>query len=239
MAMSLKQTSANLAQALREHVTFVAAEPLRAVAREVPHNLLLELPVDHADAAMVLHVQDADESFASRARSGLAAQILRAEYFRELRTEQQLGYVVSVSNRPVAKRAGLSFIVQSPAVGAAEIEQATLDFLDDFVSRWPTTTDAAFEQYQSGLVNRLLEAPKNLAEQTQRYWHDLTDAHLTFDSREQIAALVQDLTREDMQAYFERINRLAQSQRLLIYTKGAFESVPEEGKTLASPTDAF
>lgn len=210
-----------------------------ASVKDVSTALRLELDVDHNDAAMVLHVQDPDESFLSRARSSLAAQLLQPAYFLQLRTEQQLGYVVSVTNRPVAKRGGISFIVQSPNTSSAGLEQATISFVDEFVSNWPDVTDAEFEQQKAGLINRLLQKPKNLNERSQLYWADLTDELYSFDSREQVAALVDGLSREEMYTFFQRLQDKLDSQRLLIYTQGQFDEVPQRGQLLSDAAQAW
>ncbi len=211
----------------------------RARVREVRNNLRLNVAVDHDDAAMVLHVQNPDDSFASRARSSLAAQILQPEYFRELRTEQQLGYVVSVSNRPVVKRGGITFIVQSPVLGAAGLEAATTEFMARFNARWPDVSDAEFAKYKAGLINRLRQSPKNLGELAGRYWGDLMDGYLTFDSREQVAQIVETLPRAAMTGYFQTIEDQLANQRLLIYSVGKFEEAPSEGRLLESATAAL
>ncbi len=219
--------------------------PLREIdfteptVRDVRGALRLQVPVDHNDASMVLHVQDPDDSFASRARSALATQILYQSYFQQLRTEQQLGYVVSITNQPIAKRGGLSFIVQSPNTSSAGLEQATLEFVDTFVAGWSDISDEEFEMHKSGLINRLLEQPKNLNERSQRYWADLTDEWYTFDSREQVAGMVAELSRADMQAFFQRLQRQLQTERLLIFTQGQFSEVPSHGRLLSDATQRW
>jgi secreted Zn-dependent insulinase-like peptidase len=165
--------------------------------------------------------------------------MLHQAYFQELRTEQQLGYVVSVSNRPIAKRGGISFIVQSPNTSAAGLENATLSFMNEFLSGWPEVTAAELEEQKSGLINRLLEKPKNLNERSQRYWADLSEELYTFDSRQQVADLVNALTLEDMEAFFTRLQKLLGSDRLLIYTQGRFDDVPQQGQVLSDATQSW
>lgn len=234
-----QQDAQQLVQLLRSSLSLAAHDFITPEVKDIDNALRLQLEVDHADAAMVLHVQNPDESFASRARSSLAAQIMHPSYFQELRTEQQLGYVVSVSNRPVANRGGVSFIVQSPNTSAAELEQATLEFVDEFVSAWPEVSSAEFEQQKSGLITRLLENPKNLNEASNRYWADLTENVMSFDSREQVADLVARLTQEDMQAYFGQVREKLQNHRLLVFAQGRFEAVPQRGQLLGNAAEPW
>jgi len=203
------------------------------VAERVDDAQLLALDVDHQDAAMVLHVPDPDDTPASRAMSALAAQILHQAYFQELRTEQQLGYVVSVSNRPIAKRGGISFIVQSPNTSAADLEIATLEFMEAFIADWQNQPETKFETQKAGLISRLVEQPKSLNERSQRYWTDLRDAEYQFDSRQQIAAWVDTIEPGHMLDYFQRLQRHLHAQRLLIFSKGRFEDIPLRGRLLS------
>jgi secreted Zn-dependent insulinase-like peptidase len=197
------------------------------------------MDIDHDDASIVLHAQDPDDSFASRARSALAAQLLQPAYFQELRTEQQLGYVVSVTNRPVVRRGGISFVVQSPVASAGALEEATLRFLDDFIEHWPQVSAAEFDSQKAGLLNRLLQTPKNLNEQTQLYWSDLLDRQLTFDSQERIAEQVRVLSQSDMAEFFDGLRDQLSQRRLLIYSSGKFSETPTLGRTLESPVAPF
>ena len=211
----------------------------QARVRDVAGMLRLGIPVEHNDASMVLHVQDPDDSFASRARSALAAQILQSAYFEQLRTEQQLGYVVSVTNRPIVNRGGISFIVQSPNTSSAGLERATQAFMAQFVDEFANLDPQQFEQHKAGLMTRLLEAPRNLGEKSQRYWLDFTDNVLTFDSRAQIAGLVEQLSKADMLTFFQRLEDKLSRDRLLIYSQGAFEEIPQQGRLLSKATDAW
>ncbi len=224
---------------LQEKLTVTEHNFVRATVREVDDALRLQLAVEHNDASMVLHVQDPDDSFGSRAQSSLAAQILHQSYFQQLRTEQQLGYVVSVTNRPIAKRGGISFVVQSPNTSAAGLEEATLEFVDTFVSSWSDIPAEEFELHKSGLINRLMEKPKNLNERSQRYWGDLTDEWYTFDSRNQVAEQVAQLTQADMMAFFERLQTHLQTERLLIFTQGQFAEIPDRGRLLTDATQSW
>ena len=65
---------------------------------------------------------------------------------------------------------------------------------------------------------------------------DLTDDVLTFDSRQQVADIVAALTREDMAAFFNRLQDNLSGDRLVIFTQGKFEEIPEEGTLLSDAT---
>lgn len=231
--------TAALAELLNDTFTLSNQTPHRASARTVSTALIHKVVIDHNDASIVIHIQDADDSFSSRAKSMLAAQILRPEYFRELRTEQQLGYVVSANNQAVVKRSGITFIVQSPAKGAGYLEAATIEFMDRFLAYFAGMEDAEFAQHKAGLIARLLEAPKNLGAQSQLYWRDLLDDHLSFDSRQQMADLIEQLTKAELSTFFASVRERLSGDRLIVFSTGQFEDEPSRGIQLAAPKDPF
>ena len=232
-------TSAD-AEQLAEFVTDTikpqAVARTRAQVAELEKALSLDIAVDHNDSTLLIYVQDSDDSFASRAKSGLAGQLLRSAYFSSLRTEQQLGYVVSAGPRRMEKRGGNIFLVQSPVASALAVEAATAEFMQQYIDAWPALSDAEFNQQKSGLINRLTESDKNLGERTQRYWQDIYDDHYTLDSREQIAAEVGRLTKADMRAFFEDLQQRLEQRSVLIYSKCKFDDIPATGKLLTTAT---
>ena len=181
------------------------------------------MAVDHNDAALLIYVQDPNDSFASRAKSALAGQLLRSPFF-SLRTDQQLGYVVSAGIRRMDTQSGNLFLVQSPSADVAHIENAVMVFLEQYIAQWDAMPEGAFEQQKAGLITRLTEKDKNLAQRSQRYWRSLSEENFAFDSNRQIADRVSGLSKDDMKVFLEDLYRRVQNQRLLIFSSGA---IPE------------
>ena len=211
----------------------VAAFPLtKPELAKVAEPLLLELAVDHNDAAMVLYVQDPEADFESRARSALISQILSQQYFSKLRTEQQLGYIVTMTNRTMRDRGALVFIIQSPVASPAELEAATVGFMREQLPLVADMDPAAFEQFKAALVGRLTEQAKNLRERNARYLADLEAGVTSFDSQQRIADIVSSLTLEEVTAHLEMTVERLESARLLVFSRGRFEAAPELGRRL-------
>ena len=227
--------AANLAsvqELLKKRLPLTDFDLVQPTLRLVNEALLLEVPVEHDDAAMSLYVQDEEASFRARATSALAAQILRQAYFSSLRTEQQLGYVVSMNNRTIRNHGGLLFVVQSPVASAARLEQATLTFLREQLPVLQALDAATFAQHQNALASQLTQRARNLRERTARYQADLDENVTTFDSQERIAALVRQLELPEVVAYLRRtLNRLTHA-RLLVYSPGRFDEAPARGRRL-------
>jgi len=193
----------------------------RPQVSQLDRSMDIDLAVDHNDATLLIYAQDADASFTSRAKSALAGQLLRSPFFSDLRTEQQLGYVVSAGIRRIDTQSGNLFLVQSPKADVSYLEQAVITFLRNYVNNWDALSDELFEQQKNGLIARLTEKDKNLAQRSQRYWQSLVEENYNFDSNEQIAAIVAGLTKADMAAFLQDLLQRVQNRRLKIFSAGA------------------
>jgi len=210
-----------------------ASEPRVApIAGVLSHRL----DAINEDAAMVLYVQGRDESFAERACYGLAAQILAAPYFNELRTERQLGYVVFTRPAVLRRTPGISFVVQSPVADAQSLINTTTDFLTEFRSTIAAMTPVQFDAHKQGLLTKLLEQDKNLAARGARYWADLDVGFTEFDSRERIAAQIRDIDQPGFLHFFDGLIARAGTQRLVVYSPGRF-ATKESADVLGVPID--
>jgi secreted Zn-dependent insulinase-like peptidase len=94
--------------------------------------------------------------------------------------------------------------------------------------------ESAFEQQKAGLITRLLEKDKNLAQRSQRYWRNMAEENYRFDSNQQIAERVGNLSKPDMLAFLRTVLQRVTDQRLLIYSDGAFGGEDADSKELAS-----
>ena len=199
-----------------------AATPAALVALDEQAPLRMGVDVDHNDAALTLYVQGRDQSWPERARFGLLAHMMGASYFNDLRTERQLGYVVTAQPWVRANTPGMIFLVQSPVAPAAEIEAATSAFLEGFVGTLAAMDADGFAAEKAGLLSKVLEADKNLAQRSGRLWADLQAELESFSSREEIAAAIEALSLKDMQTFMDTFRALYARDRIAVWTNGRF-----------------
>ncbi len=175
----------------------------RSQRYDEPYHLLadqqrtLELDIRHNDSVFVAYFQRPETDSVTRAHYALLGRLLATPFFNSLRTEQQLGYVVHASARPVEKHPGIVFVVQSPRADSVEIERHVDTFLKERVKRFEQLTDAELAGYREGLVGALLKRDSNLDERGARFWQSI-DSQEPFDNREQIAKAVNNTTVADM-----------------------------------------
>jgi secreted Zn-dependent insulinase-like peptidase len=222
------ESAGELAEALEQSLPLAdfpttMANVVTLDSRQLTHVLHPE----HDDAAMVLYVQGQSDSIAERALYGLSGQLLRAPYFTDLRTEQQLGYAVNAGNVMLRRRPGVLFIVQSPVAGPEQLVEKTEAFLASFRDTLATMSDADFDANKQGLITRLLERDQNLAQRRGRYWNDLELGLTDFDTRTRIAEAVAEIEKSAYLDFFDTLRDRAGNSRLVIYSPGRFdEQVP-------------
>lgn len=181
---------------------------------------------------MILYLQNPSTSTSDRAKGALTVQLIRQAYFTSLRTEQQLGYVVAATNRPLRNLGGIAFIIQSPTASPAGLEQATRTFLDAQIPALEALSEEAFAERKAGLITLLTKRDENLAQRSQRYLADLNLDITSFDSLQVIADEVKRLTKTQMLDSLRSLIDRFETQRLIVYSTGRFEETPETGREI-------
>ena len=181
------------------------------------------MDIDHNDASLVLYLQNNDDALLETAKSNLLGHIIAPEYFSSLRTEQQLGYVVSAFSPEFEQQGGLGFVIQSPSAPADALHQKTLEFLAGEVIRLADMSPEDYAQNQEGLIAQVLEKDKNLGERAWRYWSDLDEGYQNFDGNQQLADAISSIDHESLKAYLDDMLKKAKNQYLLILSEGRFK----------------
>ena len=211
-----------LATLLQNRLTLANVQPVEPQVQRVSQSQQQSLVVDHDDSATVLYVQGASDSVDQQARFGLAAQMVRSPYFTALRTEQQLGYVVAAANNRIYKTPGMAFVVQSPVASSADVQTATRTFADSYMDTLKSMSAADFLAAKTGYLSKLREKDKNQYGRSQRYWGDLMFDINSFDGREQIARVVEQLSQQDMVSTWQTITAALDSKFVLVSSPGKF-----------------
>lgn len=151
----------------------------------VPEGSNVVYPRSHKDPANVNHCieyilyvgQRSDPSL--RAKLLLFAQTAEEPAFDQLRTKEQLGYVVFTGLRMASTTMGYRIIVQSER-SPEYLESRINAFLDGFASVLRAMSEEDFESHKRSIINRQLEKLKNLAQESQRFWSHISNEYFHF-----------------------------------------------------------
>jgi insulysin len=166
---------------------------------------------------------EAEGAYRSLATLNVLMHLMKEPFFDDLRTKQQLGYLVFSGNmrfgdgHVVASRFILQSEVKSPQYLDQRIEAFLLTFRNILLPHSEENkeglTDEQFAENISAVVETLLEKPKNLNEETNHHWSKLEDGSLDFGRKLKEAKSAGTVTRQEVLAYFDAYLGLNSSLR--------------------------
>lgn len=138
-----------------------------------------------------------------RAKTYLLAQMTEEIGFDQLRTKEQLGYIVFTGTKVAATTMGYRVIIQSerPTVYLEERINAFLAFFGKSLENMP---QEEFESHKKSLINKRLEKLKNLDQESARLWNHISGEYLDFLQKEQDVEHIKPLSKSDMLDFFKQ-----------------------------------
>ncbi len=202
------------------------AAPAPRIVRLAPgDDLVYRSDVEHEDSVMFWYLQAPDDSIASRAMAGLTGQAISADYFEELRTERQLGYVVSAFPWPLLDVPSVAMMVQSPSASATDVLRESREFLARQAGE-NGVSEERFLRHRAALLKDILQPHKNLYEQSNYFWREINREALEFDGREQLAAAVRSIEYDAWMRWYDDVI-LEEPASLVLAAPGRWGDVPE------------
>lgn len=138
-----------------------------------------------------------------RVLTELLATMVGEPCFNQLRTKEQLGYVVFSGFRQTRSYFGLRVLVQS---------ERPCDYLEyrveQFFRKFNKTvlgdnlTDSAFVKYKEALKSKKLTKLKNLGEESSRMWNSINDGYYDFLQKSKDVQLLETVTRDEFLRFF-------------------------------------
>ena len=174
---------------------------------------LYAYPLAHKDHAVVLYVQAQSPAVEDAAHMMLLGQILQPDFYNQLRTEKQLGYIVELLPLSLKNVESSVFVVQCPTVSGEEIVAQ----INTFLANASLNLTANFTNNKSALLSRLREVPVSLTEQAEKYWQSILLNDKEFSRQQELLSAVYRITPESLRAYYEA-NFLQKNRRLWLST---------------------
>ncbi|KAI7162683.1 putative metalloprotease [Hortaea werneckii] len=155
--------------------------------------------INHAIDYIIYVGWNVDRS--TRAKILLLGDLTSEPVFDQLRTKEQLGYVVSSAPLLYSSVAAWRVVIQSER-DCHYLEQRIDAFLNDFETMLKDMPDDEFEAQKIGLINKRLEKLKNLDSESNRFWHHITNETYDFELVYRDVENIEPLTKEDMLAFY-------------------------------------
>lgn len=147
-----------------------------------------------------------------RALCSIFAQICSEPAFNQLRTKEQLGYIVFSGTKITLTSNGFRVLIQSERSTrflATRIEHF-LDFVKEHLTNLST---ADFERQRQSLIDRMNEKLKNLGQESKRYWSHITTSLYDFDSIDVQTSILKSTTKEQVVRFFDEFVHYSSPKR--------------------------
>jgi len=177
----------------------------RSGLRQLPQSQTnARIEVDHPDTGYTLYLQGQNTSYPERARFRLLAQIVSSPFYEEIRTSRQLGYIVQASNFEILETPALGLIVQSPTADGTTIDNAVAEFSESFAAKLGNLDEKRLDREKQAVISQLLENDRQLDDISSRYWREIDRQNHQFNSREQLADAIRQVTHEELRETFRQ-----------------------------------
>lgn len=212
----------NIAQVLNDTFRLAEQAPLNAA---IPPRMLTRgvceqraATSSHSDSALLWFVQGGNADIHEQAGFMLLNQFISPEIFNQLRTEQQLGYLVGSNYLPMQQVPGILMYVQSPTASVSKLRSCLASFAESFLTELPDFLAEGWTAAQQSLVRQLRDQDPNLRIRSQRLWSSITQFDHDFSRLEQLAQAVIDWQPEQM-LDFARQNLRDNSAEIWLHTE--------------------
>lgn len=179
-----------------------------------------EVFCDQADSAIVIYYQCPEVNPRNIALYSLANHLMSATFFHEIRTKQQLGYMVGTGNMPLNRHPGIVLYVQSPKAAPIELLSAIDEFLNAFYMVLLELNEYQWQSSKKGLWNQVATPDNNLRGRAQRLWVAIGNKDEEFRQREQVLEELKGLTRSEMIRFVVSILKPRTANRLIMHSQG-------------------
>ena len=212
-----------------------AERPVRLVrklpaGRPVTRQHLAKNP-DEPNSACEVYFQIGPEAGDDWMLLALLAQILEQPFYGELRTKQQLGYIVSSGVSETLGVRGLVFSVQSDVLPPPEVEGRIDAFLEGFRRDTLAKLSAAdLDEFKLAIASQALDVDQRLGSQAERFWGEIATRRYDYARPWRVAERLKELSRSQLVAFYdEHLAATAPNRRRLathIFSQAAAPETP-------------
>jgi insulysin len=172
---------------------------------------------NHKDPAVVIYFQAPDGSLKNVALTILMEQLIASPFFNQLRTEQQLGYLVGSGYIPYDGHPGIGFYIQSPHSTVVKLIDAIHQFLQNLVENIQQY-ESVWPMIKSGVIKQLTESDTNLSMKSQRLWMSIGNRDDTFSYNKNVIQTILDTSFYGIKTYLTNLTAGQDFGEVILYS---------------------
>ena len=143
-------------------------------------------------------LQIGERNFEQQARGSMVASIVESDFYTQMRTNQQLGYIVWSFQNQVEERLFFKMIIQSAGYGPFELQKRIEAWMKKSARLFDTLSDEEFEKHRKSLIVSLEKKGDSIGEVAGDLYYYAVDEKGDFDFKKKLVKAVKSLTKEEV-----------------------------------------
>ena len=139
-----------------------------------------------------------EQSLEVQAQFMLINKIFRTSFFNDLRTNQQVGYIVTSYNETVHDFPTLSMMIVSDNTDLQDLKEKIINFQYGFSAAFEQIDKKTIQGLQRALLEEMTKKPENIFVEASPYISDWQKGDYSFDTADQIENYIEDSTKDDL-----------------------------------------
>lgn len=183
--------------------------------------------VELADSAVLQAWFGSKKSDDEQAQLAVLNSLFGNAFFMQLRTHEQLGYVVTSFAYPVDDTPGFVMLVQSSNTDLPGIKTRMDKFRKDYLAVLNAIDEKEIEHAKQALIANELQKPTDFYAEASRYTPEFWQGKYQFDARERYLAALQKVTKADLIRIYQNLLLDNKSGKALLQLRGTnFKTKP-------------
>ena len=162
-------------------------------------------------------------------------QIIEQQFYTELRTRQQLGYIVSTNHATTNRLLMQYFVVQSANTTPHILNEKITAFIDNFGLILKTLTQAQLKTLKNARINQLIQRPSTLNRQAKALFKSVFDHKKPFNQQALYLKATLAVTKADLIDVYQE-NFKHKPRRIIINLYAQSQSMPKTAQRHAIDT---
>ena len=184
--------------------------------------------VEDNNNSLAYAIQVGEKDFSLLAKASIIASIVESDFYTQMRTNQQLGYIVWSFNQRIEDRIFFRLVIQSSTHGPFELSKRVNVWMGSTEKFFSKLTDQEFERHRQSLIVALEKEGDSIGAIAGDLYSLATDEKGDFRFKKKMILAVKNLKKEDVAKTAKKIFRDDGTPRLevLMRAKGSKEKVP-------------
>lgn len=174
-------------------------------------------------------LQVGENSYNLFAKLTLVSSLLESDFYTQMRTKQQLGYIVWSYRQKLEDRLFLKFVIQSATHSPFELARRVEAWMVGLGALFDSLSDEDFEKHRASIIVSLKKEGESIGEVANDYYYLATEEKGDFQYKQKLIAEVERLSKEEVIALARSLLFESRTPRLaiLMRSKDNDEKVPD------------